>query len=176
MLDNELRLLNRLASEVPASGVIVEIGSFQGKSTIALGLGAKVNGAQVWAIDPHNDYMVDQHTHYGMENHAALLKNLVNYGVADTVRVVAFPAILFFEAWSQSIDLLWIDGSHERIDVYDDFSWSRYVKPEGLIAFHDYKNPLWPGVEMVVHEAIASGEWRMFEQIDSTAVIQRVSQ
>ena len=52
---NEAQLLYRLASEVPAGGVIVEIGSYEGRSTICLGKGAKVNGANVWAIDPYFD-------------------------------------------------------------------------------------------------------------------------
>lgn len=176
MLDEELRLLNRLASEVPAGGVIVEIGSFQGKSTIALGLGAKVNGAQVWAIDPHNDYMVDEDTHYGMENHANLLKNLVTYGVADTVRVVALPSAELCWKPEKDIDLIFIDGDHEAKAVKEDFQlWAWHVPSIGHIAFHDYANPLWPGVKQVVSEAVATGEWEIAEEVGSIALLRRVS-
>lgn len=93
----EAELLYRLASEVPTGGTIVEIGSFQGRSTVCLGLGAKQSGASVYAIDPHEDFQVNETTHYGMENHAALLKNLVDYEVAETVRVVALPSLTVCE-------------------------------------------------------------------------------
>src|SRR5690242_12929620 len=83
---NEAQLLYDLAAAVPQDGVIVEIGSYQGKSTVCLGLGAKEAGARVYAIDPHEDKQENEHTHYGMENHAALLRNLLEYEVAETVR------------------------------------------------------------------------------------------
>lgn len=173
---NEAQLLYRLASEVPAGGVIVEIGSYEGRSTICLGKGAKVNGANVWAIDPYFDYMVDQNTHYGMEHHAALLKNLVDYGVADTVRVVALSSVNLADYWLNDIDLLFIDGNHEHQAVAEDFRWwSREMKRSGLIAFHDYTNPLWPGVAQVVNKAVASGEWEIVERADATVVIKRVA-
>lgn len=176
--DAEAMLLYRLASEVPADGVIVEIGSFQGKSTVTLGKGAKVSRSWVYAIDPHNDYMVDSQTHFGMEHHAALLKNLVEHGVADTVRVVALEAHRVAENFPHFIDLLFIDGDHNVAGVIRDFElWGRMVGRHGagFIAFHDYTNPLWPGVAQVVNEAIATGEWELVERADATAVIRRVS-
>lgn len=171
--NDELRLLYRLASAVPAGGVIVEIGSFQGKSTVCLGKGAKVNGAQVWAIDPHNDYMVDEFTHYGMENHAALLKNLVDFGVADTVRVVALTSADAYFSWDCTVDLIFMDGDHGTFAVHDDFErWKRFVKG-GLIAFHDSTNPLWPGVRQVIDKAVATGDWQIAERVDSICVLKR---
>src|SRR5574338_548773 len=108
----EMELLYRLASALPTGGVIVEIGSYQGKSTVCLGLGAKAAGAHVWAIDPHNDCQVNSETHYGMENHAALLRNLVQFEVAETVRVVALDSASVIEGWLSDvpINLLWSDG------------------------------------------------------------------
>lgn len=114
----EAELLYQLASEVPTGGTVVEIGSLQGRSTVCLGLGAKqVPGVIVYAIDPHDDCQVDENTHYGTENYVALLKNLLDFEVADTVRVIALRSIQVI--WQISnIDLLWIDGSHEYWDVH----------------------------------------------------------
>lgn len=173
---NEAQLLYRLASEVPAGGVIVEIGSYEGRSTICLGKGAKVNGASVYAIDPYRDYMVDRETHYGMEHHAALLKNLVEYEVADVVRVVALASDDMSKGWGyHPIDLLFIDGSHEKKDVERDFQQWVGCAWGGLIAFHDYTNKLWPGVKQVVDEAVATGEWEIVDRADATVVIKRVT-
>src|SRR5690349_9965124 len=51
---SEGRVLFRLASKCTGRGVIVEIGSWKGKSTIWLGKGAKTGKRpQIHAIDPH---------------------------------------------------------------------------------------------------------------------------
>ena len=52
--ENELRFLATLAACTPADGFIVEIGSFKGKSTVALATVSDRYGLdQVVAIDPH---------------------------------------------------------------------------------------------------------------------------
>src|SRR4051812_18955096 len=51
---SEGRVLFRLASQCTGRGVIVEIGSWKGKSTIWLGKGSKMGKrAEIHAIDPH---------------------------------------------------------------------------------------------------------------------------
>lgn len=170
----EAELLYKLASEVPAGGRIVEIGSFQGKSTVCLGLGAKQAGAQVWAVDPHEDCQVNATTHYGMENHAALLKNLVGFGVADTVRVVALPSCAVSgRLISDYIDLVWIDGDHDYESVsYDLRMWSNTITDTGKIAVHDSSGHF-PDVNRALDEFLAKGRWHIIEQVDATAVLQR---
>jgi len=54
LLDIEGELLYDLAKNCKGNGVIVEIGSWTGKSTIWLGKGSKAgNKVKVYAIDPH---------------------------------------------------------------------------------------------------------------------------
>lgn len=169
----EMELLYQLASEVPKDGVIVEIGSFQGKSTVCLGLGAKQAGAWVYAIDPHEDYQESEITHYGMENHAALLKNLVDFQVANTVRVIARPSMSQFHSWWGIIDLLWIDGSHAYEDVNNDLNlWSQFVK-NGKIALHDSSGSF-PDVSRALDEFLISGKWQITQQVDATTILERV--
>lgn len=187
----EMELLYRLASRTAPQGVIVEIGSFQGKSTVCLGLGAKEISAKVYAIDPHEDEQINDTTHYGMENHAALLKNLVEFGVADVVRVIALPSLFAHRAWGHEtiwrydrdwvndqpqIDLLWIDGSHEHKDVVNDlWSWRRSMSPNGRIALHDSSGHF-PGVTQAMNEFLADGKfgkWQITQQVDATTVLER---
>lgn len=173
---DEMELLYRLASEVPKDGVIVEIGSFQGKSTVCLGLGAKQPGAWVWAVDPHYDYMVNEQTHYGMENHAALLKNLVDFEVADRVRVVALSSDLARHSWYTTIDLVWIDGSHEYRDVSTDLKgWAFHLGDSGVIVLHDSSGHF-PDVTRALNEFLecSAGKWVIDQQIDATTVLKHV--
>ena len=54
MAENELRFLATLAACIPVEGFIVEIGSFKGKSTVALATVCDRYGLDpVVAIDPH---------------------------------------------------------------------------------------------------------------------------
>lgn len=169
----EMELLYRLASEVPAGGQIVEIGSFQGKSTVCLGLGAKQAGAGVWAVDPHEDQQATADTHYGMENHAALLKNLVEFGVADVVRVVALPSFSAMSIWIHPVDLLWVDGCHDYPIVSLDLKlWPARLTPTSKIALHDASGH-YPSVTQALEEFLVDGRWQIIERVDATVVLRR---
>ena len=171
---DEGELLYRLASEVPTNGNIVEIGSYQGRSTVCLGLGAKLAGARVWAIDPHEGYQVNGTTHYGMENYAALLKNLVEFEVADTVRVIALPSFSVVSVWTNPVDLLWIDGCHDYEMVKLDLvMWSEKGTPSGKIALHDSSGHF-PGVTRALTEFLMDGRWKIVEKVAATAVLERI--
>ena len=55
LLENEARFLGMMAACAPRDGVIVEIGSFKGKSAVMLGKMAEHFGfGPIVAIDPHN--------------------------------------------------------------------------------------------------------------------------
>lgn len=171
---NEAKLLHYAASQVPPGGVVVEIGSLQGRSTACLGLGAKQAGAFVWSIDPHTECQVDETTHYGLENHAALLKNLVEFELADIVRVVAFNSHHLSWADLPRIDVLFVDGSHDYEDVKLDFMlWSPWMQPNGKIIVHD-SSGLFADVTRALNEFLAAGKWIICEQVDATTVLRRV--
>lgn len=174
---DEMQLLYDLAKCVPVGGTIVEIGSFQGKSTVCLGLGAKqVPGVAVYAIDPHVDCQVNETTHYGMENHAALLRNLIEHDLGETVRVIAMDACSVCDVWPDNprVDLLWIDGSHVFSDVLCDlFSWHEFMSPNGRIAIHDSSGHF-PGVTQALNEFLAANKELVVAQIvDATTVLER---
>jgi SAM-dependent methyltransferase len=134
--------LHEAAAAVPSTGRIVEIGSFRGRSTIALALGA-AEGVEVVAIDPHAGNDRGPREIEGFESEAAddneaFRANLARAGVADRVRHVrAFSADAHSEVEGQ-IDLLWIDGAHRfgpaRADIRD---WGDRVVDGGRLLVHD---------------------------------------
>lgn len=169
----EFALLHELASQCPENGVIVELGSYQGKSTLSLAKGAQIANARMWAIDPHPELQVTNDTLYGMHDQVALLRNLLTYEVAHIVRVITMASYEIVKAWTLPIDLLWIDGSHDYEDVKRDLvEWSPHVI--GKIAMHDTSGN-WPGVSQALSEFVASGEWQIVARADATSVLERVA-
>jgi len=59
------------------------------------------------------------------------------------------------------LDMLFIDGSHTKSDVVDEFeAWRPYLREGGVVAFHDYAEPNWPGVAEAVVELGLAGQQR----------------
>jgi predicted O-methyltransferase YrrM len=147
----EGRLLYDLAYQADPAGAIVEIGSWQGKSTVWLAAGAKAGrGARVVAIDPHQGSAL----HAGGENtELALRANLEEAAVADQVDVVVATSEKAAESWNAPISLLWIDGDHEYESVKRDFLlWEGNVVEAGVVALHD--TLFWEGPGRVVSEYV----------------------
>jgi predicted O-methyltransferase YrrM len=126
--DEEGEALYELAKECTGKGVIVEIGSWKGKSTICLGLGSRAGeGVRIYAVDPHADY-----------RHGEFKDNIERAGIADLVTPVQGLSQAVAADFHEPIELLFVDGSHEEDDVREDFEkWVPKVVDRGIVAFHD---------------------------------------
>jgi len=150
----EGRSLYKLAKECTGRGVIVEIGSWKGKSTIWLGNGSKAGSRpKIHAIDPHT----------GSPQHRAALgevwtfdefkQNIKKAGIEDIV----VPHVDFAESvaktFDEPVEFIFIDGLHEYEGVKADFdSWYPKVINGGRMAFHD--STCWDGVLEVIKEGL----------------------
>lgn len=183
LLPNEAALLYQLAADVPKCGTIVEVGSYQGKSTVALALGVKTkhyfDAALLYAIDPRHTTK-DTMTDFSMTNQSAFFKNLLAFDVSDTVRVINLSSWEAHLTWSEtrnSIDLVWIDGNHNYQYVSEDaYMWSQQITPDGKIIFHDYNNPDFPGVRQAVNEFVANSKWQITQTVDTIAVLECIKE
>ena len=128
--------LYQLAQLESRNGVIVEIGSWKGKSTILLASGSmKVGGEKVYAIDPHKPLAEEG---YVEDTEAEFRKNIEAAGVQDHVVPMVMTSEEAAKGWSKPIRLLWIDGDHRYDQVKRDFLlWSPHVVEGGIIAMHD---------------------------------------
>lgn len=166
-------LLYQLAQNMPYHGVIVEVGSYRGRSTVLLALGAREQNGTVYAVDPFEGMMdgreVTLHDRDQLEN--ALAEN----GVRDDVHIWTQTSLSAAKQWSGEIDLIFIDGSHQYEDVMADLkAWSPWVT--GKIAMHDtLENGQWQGVVQALNEFVAAGEWAVVQRADATTVLERVA-
>ena len=72
------------------------------------------------------------------------------------------------------LDFVFIDGDHSEEAVRRDFQLiSDWVKVGGVVAFHDL-HPVYPGVNIVVGEALATGKWQLGGLADSLGWIRCV--
>lgn len=142
MSPGQARTLYDAAASCPPTGTIVEIGSFQGRSTIVLA-SAAADGAQVIAIDPHagNDRGPQEIRGFADEaadDHDIFTANLVAAGVSDRVRHLRMYSDAALDEVKDLIDVLYIDGAHRyapaRSDVRD---WGAQVADGGTLLIHD---------------------------------------
>ncbi len=137
---NEGHILSDIASHVENHHNIVEIGSWHGRSTLALSLGSQEgNGCAIHAIDPHSGI----EGHNGSESFSSLKKNLFENRLSDNVMVHRTTSVEAIFEWNEKpIGLLFIDGLHDYASVKIDFeTWSPHVVQGGYIAFHDAVQP-----------------------------------
>jgi len=151
---SEGRILFRLAKQCSGRGVIVEIGSWKGKSTIWLGKGSKTGKrAQIHAIDPHTGSPQHREAMGEVWTFEEFKRNIKNAEIDDIV----VPHVNFSDAvakeFEQPVELVFIDGLHEYEGVKTDFeSWFPKVINGGRIAFHD--STCWDGVRKVLTEDV----------------------
>lgn len=154
-------LLRSLASSVPSDRKIVELGSFRGRSTGYLALGASEGeGAQVVAVDPWDlrsvdawpeDYP-DKHVASGTyrEARADFEAHLAAAGIRTAVRGSA-PVLArrgyaagVGKSWSQgqTVGLLFHDAEHSADAVEADLrAWEPHLTDDAVVVLHDAGNP-----------------------------------
>jgi predicted O-methyltransferase YrrM len=120
--------LYRLASKCSGRGVIVEIGSWRGKSTTCLGLGSKAgNSVRIFSVDRHTDGTFPD-----------FQRNIVKGGVADLITPIRGRSQDVASEFDEPIELLFIDGAHQYELVKQDFDrWVPKVVEGGVVAMHD---------------------------------------
>lgn len=136
----EGKFLYRLAKKCTGRGVIVEIGSWKGKSTTWLANGSKDGcGAKVYAIDPHTGSPEHKEEFGEVDTFKEFEENITSAGIRNFVEPLRKTSEDAAQQWNnEPIELLWVDGDHAYDMVKLDFElWEPFVVEGGIIAFHD---------------------------------------
>ncbi len=148
---SEVDCLYQLGQYNERAGVIVEIGSWKGKSTVALARGAsKVHHENIFAIDPHKVFPEEG---YLEDTLSQFFANIKNTGVEGRVVPMLMTSEEAARGWNKPIRLLWIDGDHRYEAAKLDFAlWEPHLVEGGILAMHDTirkrgpKRVLWENV------------------------------
>ena len=179
VIEDVARMLNELARQVPADGLIVELGSFKGRSTISLAM----SGRATWAVDNFkgealeavdDKVIVRNHPdHITGGYKEALIDNLSRYGVADNVRIFDRDTAIPPDLVEPSIDLLFVDAAHDYESVTADLAaWEPWVKDDGVIVLDDVN---FPGVAKAAADLAGRG-WRLLTGSNQTIALKRTGE
>ncbi|MDX1530869.1 MAG: class I SAM-dependent methyltransferase [Rhodothermales bacterium] len=169
---DECLLLMELAAAVE-DGAIVEIGSYRGRSTVALAIGSQCgNGRPVYAVEPHEEFVGEFGAHFGPADRTAFFKNVLRCHASETVRLINLPAETVARSWDLPIGLLWIDGDHRYEAVKKDYEmWTPHLRPGTLVCFDDSATGK-GGPHRLVSELTQSGAYRTVEVVGKVTVLR----
>src|SRR5690349_13242959 len=145
----ELTVLEALASCIPSEGILVEVGSYLGRSawTFAQSVHPSV---KVYCIDPWPDNLFPKFK----EN------------VKTCPNIITIQDLSPRMAWDKNVrpDLVFIDGNHSYPHVDEDIKfWSQQLKKNGILCGHDF-HYTWPDVcrAVIKHGALLKRSFRVF--------------
>ena len=171
------------------AGLIAEIGTYCGKSTIYLAAAASQAGQLVLTVDHHRGSEENQP---GWEYHDASLVDPA-VGLLDTlpqfrstlaasglerhvIAIVGWSAEVAAR-WHEPLGMLFIDGGHSEAAATADYEgWAPLVRPGGALAIHDvFPDPADGGQAPyhVYQRALASGAFREVSVTGSLRVLER---
>lgn len=173
LTDDQARRLRVRAAG--ARGLVVEIGSFRGRSTIVLASEAR----SVVAIDPHagsdrGPQEIEPDAERGAEDHEAFTANVARAGVAERVRHIRKPSSDAHGDVDEPVALLYVDGAHRFGPARADLAgWGGRVMPGGAMLVHDAFSSV--GVTLaLLTECVFSSRWRYAGRTGSLAEYERV--
>jgi predicted O-methyltransferase YrrM len=141
------------AARTRRGATVVEIGSWKGRSTVALALGVREGGTgTVYAVDPFAG--TDLHSALGQtDTFGDFLRAIDSRGVGDLVQPIRSTAHQARPRFADgSIDLLFVDGAHDFDSVLLDIDdWTTALRPGAVIAFNDFQ---WPGVHAALRARV----------------------
>ena len=162
MTEREARFLALAAAGAPPQGVVLEIGSFKGKSTVGLAsVVARYGLGTVVAVDPHTAPSdTDPDLGNQTSSYHDFLSTLARAGVSGHVEVHRTFSRELAAGWSRPIRLLWIDGDHTYRGVKEDLDlFGSFVTEGGIVALHDVLHRFEGPIRVFVDDVLRSDRY-----------------
>ena len=144
----ELEFLVMVGACPTADGELLEIGSYLGRSTVALAKAAHLAGeAGIVAVDPQLQRGI----------RARFDANLAQAGVARLVEFHESMSWDLGESWHRPLRALWIDGCHQYKSVKRDLAtFLPHLADGAIVAMHDVLNHFDGSIRVFLEDVLLS--------------------
>lgn len=144
MSERELDVILELAKEAPKNGVIVELGSYVGRSACAFINGShpsvKIFCVDVWPVYDFDKSVMSSPEHAKEEDNKDLLGAFLR-NIGYNKRVTPIKALSYEAELPDDIipSLVFVDAGHQRENVRRDLEhWYKKLPKGGILSGHDY--------------------------------------
>ena len=178
---NEGKALLKWAEKFSNFGPILEIGTYCGKSSLYLALGAQKTDQYVFTIDHHlgseehqlNEEYFDNEIYdfskKRVNTFPLLIKNINKLNVKNIVPIVSESKKSSFN-WKTNLGMLFIDGGHSFESANNDYEcWESKIAEGGCLAIHDiFEDPNDGGqAPFQIFQKALRNNYKVYEQVDT---------
>lgn len=165
LLDDEIKFLQEQGKK---GGLIVEIGAWKGKSTVALAS----SGNKIVSIDHHVGSIEHQRKEKNIWTFPVFRENIKRFELEEIViPIVAKSENVDF---INDIDFLFIDGDHVEAGAMKDLiKWVPKVKDSGTVMMHDFYNKTPCGATSALTEYLKTSDFKLIDRVGSSAILKK---
>ena len=187
---DEAQALYEQALQAGASGPVLEIGSYCGKSTIYLGLACRHHGSTLFALDHHRgseEHQLGEMFHdpelYDtgeaiVDTFREFRRNIRAAGLEEVVVPIVAGSEATARHWQTPLAMVFIDGGHSLDAALADYRcWMPYLMRGGVLAIHDLFSDAHEGGQApyaIFRMALASGLFESLGQVNSLGLLRRL--
>jgi len=160
-----------------ASGARVEVGSFRGKSAVALCEGLPDNGINgepmLYCVEPHRPFIGFYGGKFGPEDRGAFFRVMLKTKAYRRVALINSSSDVLSPGWREPVGFLFLDGDHTYAGVKRDFeSWRGHLLAGALVAFDDSTN-VECGPYQLIGELLAEGAYEKVGRAGKITTLRR---
>jgi len=158
--DGEATYLAQLVRDVARlEGSFLEVGSFHGRSTVAIGTEVKKLNSHLYCIDIWNKKLTEKEEaerkeiiegyrkmpapiadkYFKGDSYFIFTENIKANGLDDTIIAIVGLSSTIRKAWKIPLRFIFIDGNHDYEYILEDCLWRQFLVNSGIICFHDYR-------------------------------------
>ena len=187
MPPHEGKALIKWASEFSIKGMIMEIGTYCGKSSIYLSVGAKKNNQTVFTLDHHfgseehqiNEEYFDKEIYDYSEERVntlpLLIQNINHFKIQNIVPIISESTKASIN-WDTNLGVLFIDGGHSFESANNDYlSWESKIIKGGVLIIHDiFENPSDGGqAPYEIYQKALKNNYKVYERVDTLVCLKK---
>jgi precorrin-6B methylase 2 len=163
---DQARVLFESVRGLPRGATVVEVGSHQGRSTLALALARP--DVTVVAIDPFEAGGMFG----GPATQRVFEENLARPAVRERVEHLADRSTRVLDTWRRPVDLVFVDGKHDVLSAMRDLQWGDRLPAGGRLLVHDSFSSIGVTLALLLH-VLPSPRLRYAGRVGSLATFER---